>query len=73
MMKNAQRRRLLRELRETLGLSSQEQLAQRLGETWSTVNRWENAKGSPSPPRPGEAGSGPDRGGMTDRIGELGR
>lgn len=39
---------LLRTLRKKLNVS-QEQLAQRLGVTWSTVNRWENSKGRPSP------------------------
>lgn len=39
---------LLRTLRKKLNVS-QEQLAQRLGVTWSTVNRWENGKGRPSP------------------------
>lgn len=35
-------------LREKLGLT-QERLAARLGVTVSTVNRWENNKGHPSP------------------------
>lgn len=39
---------LLRRLRRHLALS-QEQLAKRLGVTWSTVNRWENGRGNPSP------------------------
>jgi DNA-binding transcriptional regulator YiaG len=40
---------LLRSLRKTLGGVSQEQLAHRVGVTWSTVNRWENGRGNPSP------------------------
>jgi putative transcriptional regulator len=40
--------RMIKELRVTLGLT-QEQFASRLGVTVSTVNRWENNKGSPSP------------------------
>jgi DNA-binding transcriptional regulator YiaG len=40
---------LLRELRHRLGDVSQEQLARRIGVSWSTVNRWENGKGTPSP------------------------
>ena len=39
---------VLREVRDELGLS-QEQLAQRLGVAWSTVSRWENERGAPSP------------------------
>lgn len=38
----------IRELRAKLGLT-QEQFAQKVGVTWSTVNRWENGRGKPSP------------------------
>jgi putative transcriptional regulator len=38
----------IRELRSKLGLT-QEQFAAKLGVTFSTVNRWENGKGKPSP------------------------
>ncbi len=72
-MKNAHLRRLLRELRENLGLSSQEQLAHRLGVTWSTVNRWENGKGTPSPLAREKLQAALTEAGMTDRIGELDR
>jgi transcriptional regulator with XRE-family HTH domain len=40
---------LLRELRQRLGGLSQEELARRAGVSWSTINRWENGKGIPSP------------------------
>jgi putative transcriptional regulator len=40
---------LLRDLRTRLGEVSQEHLAQRVGVSWSTVNRWENGRGKPSP------------------------
>ena len=40
--------KIVRELREALGLT-QEQFAAKLGVTFSTVNRWENSKGKPSP------------------------
>ena len=40
---------VLRELRDRMGEVSQEQLARRLGVSWSTISRWENGKGSPSP------------------------
>lgn len=40
---------LLRELRHRLSDVSQEQLARRVGVSWSTINRWENGKGIPSP------------------------
>jgi DNA-binding transcriptional regulator YiaG len=43
------RANLLRDLRHRLGDLSQEQLAHRLGVSWSTISRWENDKGSPSP------------------------
>ena len=39
---------MVRELRVTLGLT-QEQFAAKLGVTFTTVNRWENNKGKPSP------------------------
>jgi len=41
--------KVLKDLRERLGSLSQEQLAHRLGVTYSTVNRWENARALPSP------------------------
>ena len=39
---------MIRELRAKLGLT-QEQFAAQVGVTWSTVNRWENGRGKPSP------------------------
>jgi DNA-binding transcriptional regulator YiaG len=39
----------LRRLRARLGNVSQEQLARQLGVSWSTISRWENGKGKPSP------------------------
>ena len=38
----------IRNLRKTLGLS-QEKFAAKLGVSFSTVNRWENGHGKPSP------------------------
>jgi len=40
--------RLIKALREHLGLT-QEQFAQRVGVTFSSVNRWENGKRTPQP------------------------
>jgi len=40
--------KLVRELRERLGLT-QEQFAQRVGVTFGSVNRWENGKRTPQP------------------------
>ncbi len=40
--------KMIRELRADLGLT-QEQFAAKIGATVSTVNRWENDKGKPSP------------------------
>lgn len=39
---------MIRKLRAKLGLT-QEQFAAKVGVTWSTVNRWENGRGHPSP------------------------
>ncbi len=38
----------IKNLRTILGLT-QEQFAAKVGVTWSTVNRWENGRGNPSP------------------------
>ena len=39
---------LIKDLREKLDLT-QEQFASEVGVTFSTVNRWENGRGTPSP------------------------
>jgi len=39
---------MIRDLWASLGLT-QEQFAAKVGVTWSTVNRWENGRGKPSP------------------------
>lgn len=39
---------MIRKLRAKLELT-QEQFAAKVGVTWSTVNRWENGRGKPSP------------------------
>lgn len=39
---------MVKELRAQLDLT-QEQFAAKIGVTWSTVNRWENGRGKPSP------------------------
>ena len=46
--KDSELAKTIRELRAKLGLT-QEKFAATLGVTWSTVNRWENGRGSPSP------------------------
>lgn len=40
--------KMIKKLRIALGLT-QEQFAAKVGVTFSTVNRWENGKGKPSP------------------------
>jgi transcriptional regulator with XRE-family HTH domain len=40
--------KMIKRLRVALGLT-QEQFAAKIGVTFSTVNRWENGKGKPSP------------------------
>ena len=47
-MKNDHIPALIKELRERLDLT-QEQFAQRVGVTYSTVNHWENGKRTPQP------------------------
>ena len=39
---------MVRELRAALGLT-QEQFAAKIGVTYTTINRWENDRGRPSP------------------------
>lgn len=46
--KNNELAKMIRNLRAKLGLT-QEQFAAKVGVTWSTVNRWENDRGRPSP------------------------
>lgn len=40
--------KMIRKLRTAMGLT-QEQFAAKVGVTFSTVNRWENGRGTPSP------------------------
>ena len=40
--------KMIRKLRTALGLA-QEQFAAKVGVTYSTINRWENGKSTPSP------------------------
>ena len=47
-MKERELAKSIEELREKLDLT-QEQFAAKVGVTFSTVNRWENSKGTPSP------------------------
>jgi transcriptional regulator with XRE-family HTH domain len=47
-MKNDHIPALIKELRERLDLT-QEQFAQKVGVTYSTVNHWENGKRTPQP------------------------
>jgi len=71
MDKDSRLPRLLRELREKLGSLSQEQLAHRLGVTWSTVNRWENGKGTPSPLAREKLATALVEAGLAGRVKEL--
>jgi putative transcriptional regulator len=47
-MSNKDVSKMIRKLRSASGLT-QEQFAAKVGVTYSTVNRWENNKGKPSP------------------------
>ena len=48
IIKQPQVGKLIRDMRSHFGLT-QEQLALHLGVTYSTTNRWENGRGTPSP------------------------
>ena len=62
---------ILRTLRGRLGDVSQEQLAHRIGVSWSTVSRWENGRGKPSPLARDKLAKVLRATGMADRVGEL--
>lgn len=47
-MKDKDVPKIVKRLRSAMGLT-QEQFATRIGVTFSTVNRWENNRGKPSP------------------------
>lgn len=47
-IKQPEASQLIREMRSHVGLT-QEQFALHLGVTYSTLNRWENKRGKPSP------------------------
>lgn len=47
-MKDKDIPKIVKKLRAEMGLT-QEQFAAKVGVTFSTVNRWENGKGKPSP------------------------
>ena len=47
-MENSDISRTIKQLRRNLGVT-QEQLAAKIGVTFSTINRWENKRGQPSP------------------------
>lgn len=47
-VKNKDISKIVKKLRTAMGLT-QEQFAAKIGVTFSTVNRWENGKGKPSP------------------------
>ncbi len=48
VIKQPEASKIIREMRSHVGLT-QEQLALHLGVTFSTINRWENGRGNPSP------------------------
>lgn len=73
MGKKATCRELLRELRRRLGDISQEELARRIGVSWSTISRWENCKGIPSPLAREKLLALFKKEGLEDRIDELGK
>ena len=62
---------LLLELRHRLGDVSQEKLAGRVGVSWSTISRWENGKGTPSPLAREKLIALLKEAGLDDRIDEL--
>jgi putative transcriptional regulator len=62
---------LLRDLRRRLGGVSQEKLASRVGVSWSTISRWENGKGTPSPLAREKLTTLLGEVGLQDRVEEL--
>ena len=73
MQKRAARLSVLRELRHRLGNISQEELARRVGVSWSTINRWENGKGVPSPLAREKLVALLSEEGLDNRASEVGR
>ncbi len=65
-IKQPQAANLIREIRAHVGLT-QEQLALHLGVNYSTMNRWENKRGNPSPLAIAKIEQ------MLARMGDLGR
>lgn len=61
---------LVRLLRSRLDVS-QEQLARRIGVSWSTVSRWENGRGKPSPLARERLVKSLREAGLVDRAAEL--
>lgn len=62
---------LLKTLRGRLGHVTQEQLAHRVGVSWSTVSRWENSRGMPSPLAREKLARVLRATGMGDRVADL--
>ena len=62
---------LMRTLRGRLGDVTQEQLAHRIGVSWSTVSRWENGRGEPSPLAREKLAKVLRATGMADRVADL--
>jgi len=73
MQRRAARTSVLRELRHRLGDISQEELARRVGVSWSTINRWENSKGAPSPLARERLAALLSEEGLDNRASEVGR
>lgn len=62
---------LLKALRGRLGEVTQEQFAHRIGVSWSTVSRWENGRGNPSPLARQKLARVLRATGMADRVADL--
>ena len=73
MKKGTAHSSVLRELRHRLGDISQEELARRVGVSWSTINRWENGKGAPSPLAREKLAVLLGKEGLGNRASEVGR
>ena len=71
LVRKPTRAQLLRDLRHLLGDVSQEQLARRVGVSWSTISRWENGRGTPSPLARDKLAALLKEAGLEGRMGEL--